>query len=358
MINLSLGLIPVVVFLAVLILMDSFKLVRLPSVLEAILAGGVAALACSYLNGALMDGLALEAPHFSRYVAPLTEELFKSLYVVYLVRRKRVGFLVDAAILGFAVGAGFALVENAHYLLMLGGARPLLWIVRGFGTAIVHGSTASIFAMISKGLADRHPERPLAVFLPGWAAAIAIHSFFNHFILNPLLATALLLVVLPLLMILVFERSRQTTRAWLGEHFHGDMEFLSTILSGEVGQTRVGAYLHSLKSRFPGTVVADMLCLIRINLELSLRGKGILIAREAGLEVPVGDDVRANLEELKYLEKEVGATGLLAIRPLLKSSSRDLWQLYMLEKAGSGATSGSRGSRRKDRPGEPPSPRG
>ena len=119
--------------------------------------------------------------------------------------------------------------------------------------------------------------------------------------------------------------------------FTGDLAFLGTILSGEVGQTRVGEYLQSLTSRFPGPVVADMLCLIRINLELSLRGKGILIAREAGLALPIGEDVRANLEELKYLEKAIGRTGLLAVRPLLKASRHDLWHLYMLEEAGSSA---------------------
>lgn len=333
MLSVPVALLPVVLFLAVLIFMDSFKLVRLRSVLQAIAFGAGAAVLSLGLNGALMEALPISTPVFSRYVAPLTEELLKGLYVVGLIWRKRVGFLVDAAILGFAVGAGFALVENAHYLWSLPAARIFLWVVRGFGTAVVHGSTTSVFAMIGKALSDRHPARGVAVFLPGWAGAVAVHSFFNHFILHPLLATALLLVAVPLLMIAVFERSRAATRAWLAEGFHGDTEFLATILSGEVGPTRVGGYLHSLRARFTGTAVADMLCLIRINLELSLRGKGILIAREAGLELPVAEDVRANLEELKYLEKAIGATGLLAIRPLLKNNSRDLWQLYMLDQA-------------------------
>ena len=48
----------------------------------------------------------------------------------------------------------------------------------------------------------------------------------------------------------------------------------------------------------------------------------------------MGDEIRANLEELKYLEKAIGATGLLAVRPLVKSSSHDLWHLYMLDQAG------------------------
>ena len=342
MVHIPVAILPVLVFLAVLVFVDSFKLVPLRSVLLAILAGCVAALICSSLNGALIDALGLSSRAFSRYVAPVTEELFKALYLAYLIRKRRVGFLVDAAIQGFAIGAGFAMVENTYYLLRPGDAGPLLWIVRGLGTALVHGSTTSTFGMISQGLAERHGSRAPWVFAPGVAASIAAHSFFNHFVIHPLLATALLLALFPLLMIVVFERSRDATRAWLAEGFHGDTEFLATILQGEVGDTRVGSYLHSLKSRFPGPVVADMLCLIRVNLELSLQGKGILIAREAGLDLPIGSEVKANLEEMRYLEKAVGATGLLAIRPLLKNRSRDLWHLYMLDQTGASKHEASR----------------
>jgi protease PrsW len=337
---------PVLVFLAVLVLIDSFKLVPLRSVIRSLFAGGVAALASWSLNQLLLGAGLVAEPAFSRYVSPVVEESLKALYVVHLVSRRRVGFLVDAAIHGFAVGAGFAQVENVYYLANVSSGGFFVWVVRGFGTALLHGGTTSVLGMISKVLADRHPSSRLAVFLPGWAAAVLVHSFFNHFILHPLLATALLLITLPLLMIVVFERSRRATRGWLSADFTSDLAFLGTILSGEVAQTRVGEYLRSLTARFPAPVVADMLCLVRINLELSLRGKGILIAREAGLDLPVTDDVRANLEELKYLEKAIGRTGLLAIRPLLKRSRHDLWHLYMLEQARPTAAERSPGSPR------------
>ena len=87
------------------------------------------------------------------------------------------------------------------------------------------------------------------------------------------------------------------------------------------------------------------LCLLRIHAELAIRAKGLLLAREAGLEAPVGDDVRANLLELRYLEKSIGRTGLLALKPVLRESARDVWQVYFLEEAGGGG-------------GRPPAPRG
>jgi RsiW-degrading membrane proteinase PrsW (M82 family) len=333
LVRLLVSLPPVLAFLGGLVVIDSFKLVPARSVLRSMAAGGAAALLSWTVNAAL-SGLGVGEPAFSRYVSPVVEECLKAAYVVYLLRRLRVGFLVDAAIHGFAVGAGFAQVENLYYAWNVEGGGLPLWFVRGFGTALLHGGATAVFAMLAKVLGDRHPESRVGSLLPGLALSVTIHSSFNHFIVHPLLATALLLIVLPLLMIAVFERSRFATRGWLRADFTSDLDFLGTIISGEVEKTRVGEYLRSLTARFPGPVVADMLCLIRIHLELSLRGKGILIAREAGLALRVGEDVRANLEEMKYLEKAIGRTGLLAIRPLLKGSRQDLWHLYMLDQAG------------------------
>ncbi len=335
MVRALVALLPVIAFLAALLLLDSFKLLTRRSIAQALLAGAAAALAGGQLHGALIDAWPLGPAVLSRYVAPLTEELLKALWVVWLIRRQRVGFLVDAAILGFAVGTGFALVENVEYLRAIDEPRLFLWIVRGFGTAVLHGATTAILALVSKGLAERHPEGSSSVFLPGLCAAAGLHSLFNHFLLPPLATTALLLAALPPILLLVFERSEQATRSWLGVGLDDELELLDSILSGGVLGTRIGAYLQSLRARFPGETVADMLCLLRIHLELSIRAKGLLLARESGFEVPVGEDVRANLRELRYLEGAIGRTGQLAVKPILRRSSRDLWQIYKLQEAGS-----------------------
>ncbi len=336
------ALLPVLLFLGSLILLDSFKLVRLRAVLQAIAAGAVAAFIGAAVNGALLDRLGLELTAYSRYVAPWVEELLKAGWVFFLIRRQRVGFLVDAAILGFAVGAGFALAENVDYLRHLESAGLSLWFARGGGTAILHGATTATVAVLAKHFHDRRPG--LTAFLPGLALAIPVHSLFNHFVLPPIISALALLATLPLLLLLVFDRSEKATRAWLAGEFDGELQMLQEILAGTVAHTRTGAYLESLKSRFEGTTLADMLCLLQIQLELKIRAKGMLMAREAGLELPVGEDVRANLKELHYLKGQIGRTGLLAMRPILSLNSRDVWQLSMMEeegRAGAPSTGGS-----------------
>jgi hypothetical protein len=110
------------------------------------------------------------------------------------------------------------------------------------------------------------------------------------------------------------------------------MELLEEIRSGRVSKTRVGHYLQTLRQRFRGEIVADMLCFLRIHLELSIGAKGILLMQSAGLRVGPDVEIRAKLDELKYLERSLGKTGRLAIRPFFRLTRRDLWQLYMLNR--------------------------
>lgn len=328
--SLAIGLLPVVLFLGALVLMDSYKLVHGRSLLIAILVGAIAATICFEVNRSLLVAFHLPVTLLTHFVAPVIEETAKAFYVVWLVRVHRVGFLVDAAIMGFAIGAGFALVENLYYAGTLGDAGPWLWIARGLGTAIMHGATTGVVGVLTKDAADRQDRVTWVQPLPGLLIAIAAHAVFNHIARQPLIAAAFVLLVLPLVMLAVFERSERATRDWLGTGLDLDMELLELVMSEGVSDTRVGKYLLTLRERFDGAVVADMLCLLRIHLELSVRAKGVLIARAAGVEVPIDDSVRDNLKELSHLEQVIGVTGRMAMQPILAASGRDLWQLQLL----------------------------
>ena len=156
------------------------------------------------------------------------------------------------------------------------------------------------------------------------------HSLYNHFLLNPLLATGLIVLAFPYLSVAVFQHSERETEAWLGSGFDTDQELLNAVHSGQILETPVGRYLKTLRSSFPGEVVVDMMCLLRLHAELSIRAKGVLMMREAGFDAPPDPALKDTLDELRYLEKSIGATGLRALHPFLDSGMRDLWQLQML----------------------------
>ena len=328
----ALGLLPALCFLAALVALDSYKLVRLRAVLTVILLGGLIAVLCYFVNYLVLDGLGVGFRQYSRYVAPIMEESLKAMVILALVRSERIGFLVDAAIFGFAVGAGFALVENLYYLGTLGQGHIAIWVVRGFGTAVMHGGVQAIFAVAVVGLAERFGSLGPRTVLPPLAAAIVIHSAFNHFVLPPVLQTLAVLVLLPPLLWLVFARSERAVQNWLSLGFDADTELLRLIGSGELSQAPVGKYLETLRQRFRGEVVADLLCYLRIVVELTLRAKGVLMMRADGFPVVVDAATHDKFEEMRYLERSVGPTALLALKPFLHMNRKDLWQLYMLGK--------------------------
>ncbi len=296
----GLGLLPVLCFLSALLFLDSYKLVKLRAVVLVVGAGALAAGAAYLVNGELLGASTIEFATFTRYGAPIVEELLKALVIALLVRANRVGFLVDAAILGFAVGTGFAVVENLLYLHLAPDARTGTWIVRGF--------------------------------LAGLSLAVVLHSAFNHFFFSPMLSTVGIVIAVPVLLNLVFQASEKAVGTWLGKGFDADAEMLALINTGQLSGSPVGRYLHSLKDKFQGPIVADILCYLRLHTELALRAKGILMMRESGFEAPVDEATRDKFTEMRYLEQSIGRTAVLALHPMLHLSHKDLWQLHMLGK--------------------------
>jgi protease PrsW len=322
---------PILIFLACLMLFDSYKLVKLRSLIIVIFLGMLTAFGAIILNYHLLGWLEISIRTYSRFLAPITEEVLKILFIVYLIKAKRIGFMVDAAIFGFAVGTGFAIIENIYYMRVLTDAGLLTWFVRGFGTAVMHGGTTAIAAIITKDLSDRKNMPLILTVLPGLIAAILIHSLFNQFILPPVTTTLVILITLPPVVYLVFKKSEQNTRRWLGTGLDSDMEMLKLLMAGNISESRIGNYLRSIQDSFSAQIVGDMICYLRIYLELSVKAKGVLIMKENGFDMPPDPEIKAQFDELSYLEKTLGKTGKLAIQPLLNISDTDLWQLHMLQ---------------------------
>lgn len=331
---LAIGLLPALLFLLALVWLDSYKLTAPRLVAGVLGAGALSAVAAYHANGALLDATQWNLPLYSRTLAPVVEESLKASIVLALLLRHRIGFLIDAAIVGFAVGAGFAVAENGVYMVTQPDLGLATWIVRGLGTAIMHGAVTSLFAVLlvmRTESRERVQAQDVALAL---AAAVVLHAVFNQFIVSPVLSTIATLLVLPTLLLETYRAGQRRLGRWLGAGFDADTDLLQLLDSGEFHQSALGEYLQSLKQRFSGAVVGDLLCYVRLSTELALRAKGLLMARETGFDVSMDDDTEAKFQEMEYLERSIGKTALLALRPVLHASRRDLWQLNMLHGSG------------------------
>lgn len=320
---------PVPAFLGALRLLDSYKLVTVRRTLQHIAVGGAVAAACYAINTAAFAALGGAPAWYLGFAAPAVEEILKAAYVIWMVRTNRLGFMVDAAIAGFAIGAGFAMLENLTYVAFFAGSSPLLWILRGFGTAMMHGANTAIVGIVATSA---------RVWPAGLAIAFAIHAVYNLGLLSPVANTMALLVVVPMVLGLVFLQSEASLRKWLGDRLDKDVDLLHDISTGQFSGTHAARYLQSLKSSFAPEVVGDMLCLLQLSLELSARAKGDLLMREIGFDVPPDPSLTAKLKELRYLEKIIGPTGRRAMAPLISPTSRELWEVEMLRGSAHTAT--------------------
>jgi len=325
------ALLPVLLFLAGLVQLDGYKLVRMRMMLMLVAAGAVAAGASYVLNNFAFSYFHGSFVTYSRYVSPWIEESLKAALLIFLIRTRRVGLPVDAGIAGFAIGTGFAIIENLYYLAARPNNALAVQVIRGFGTAIMHGGTAAILAMITNTLYERRPGGGLHLLLPGLLAAVALHTGYNYLLVRPALATLATLLILPFVIYLVFDHSERILRNWIEVDLESDVKRLEAISTGTFLDSPSGRYLQALRDRFKGEQLADMLCYLRVHGELAVRAKGLLLLRETGMpEPPLDAETRGRLAELAQLERAVGKTGMLALRPLMMATGKEIWQLRLL----------------------------
>jgi RsiW-degrading membrane proteinase PrsW (M82 family) len=325
------ALLPVIVLVIVLFRLDSHRLLGTHFMFRVFLAGCLSALVCAWINAFVIDFIALDFARYTRYVAPLIEETVKASVIVYLFRTNRIGFLIDAGILGFTVGAGFAFIENIYYLHLASDAHYGVWMVRGFGTAIMHGGATALFAIVAETMTERHLKMNPLLYVPGLIVAFLLHAIFNHFPISPVLSTVVTLLILPTILFLLFERNETTIHNFLELDFATHKRLLRQIEHGEYTGCEAGRFLKDMQDKLAAPVAAEMQEYFRLHTELVLSAESILLAREQNIDVEIGAEIQRRLQKMHTLEKHIGRSGLRALRPHLQFTAKDMWEIHLLE---------------------------
>lgn len=322
---------PVLLFLILLFMMDSYKLVK-SNILIICFIWGLFSAALSYFTNTGISEINLANNNFlTRYIFPVIEETAKSLVVLVLINKRKIGFHTDAAIYGFSVGSGFALFENIFYLYNYPDSGILTWILRGLGTAVMHGGTTSILAIMMIVVRNANTKKEVK-FITAYILAFCIHSFYNHFLLSPIYQTVLILFILPLFYAFLFYYNNKQLQNWLEAEFNSEIELLKCMKEGKFGSTRQGEYLKSIQDKFKPESLLDIYCYLITYLELSVKAKRNMMLRECGLPIIIEDDLQDKIKELKELKKNIGKLGELTISPLIRLNHRDIWKINTLNK--------------------------
>jgi hypothetical protein len=213
-----------------------------------------------------------------------------------------------------------------------------VWVVRGFGTALMHAGATALFAVVGQHLTQRYMRIEaqrhrfeLMLFLPGLALAIVVHSLFNQFAPHPVIAMALTLVLIPPVLFLILTRSEHATHTWLLTDYENHQHMLEDIRAGRLADSPGGRFVLAMAEQFPPEVGADMFRYIQVHTWLVAKAEEDLIERENGGPEDLGQEVRERLVELHALEKRIGKTALLTLSPHLHFTRSDLWEIHELE---------------------------
>ncbi len=325
------SLIPVFLYLIMLLYLDSMKLVRKKLLMMCLGWGIISAGLCYFINTYLIGIFHIEFESYSMLFAPVVEEILKFSFLWVLIRRSKIGFMIDGAIYGFSIGAAFSFVENLYYLFAYSSDENnlMVWIIRGFGTAIMHGGATGIMGILCMSALNRKSNLTVST-LYGALAAIFIHGIYNRFLVSPLLSTLLMVIITPAAIIFIFNLNEKSIRNWLELEFDSEVNMLRMIKKGKFSDTKTGGYLISIKEHFQPEIVVDIYCYLTLYLELSMKAKSVLMMNEVGLSIPKDPALTDQLNELEALKKNIGRGGCMAISPVLKMSRKDLWKLSIL----------------------------
>lgn len=310
-----LSLSPIILFLLMLISLDSYKIVPPKTILKNMGYGGFSALIL-FLIYNLLRIASFELPFDDRFMSPVIEEIIKNCIMLILIYRHKAVFIIDGAIIGFSIGSGFAFIENIFYLY-LQNTNLSSYIIRGFGTALMHGAVVSFFAMIIILHKHRYNTvKPLSISM-GLFSAIIIHNLYNNALFDLVYYTVFQMIFLISIFILIFNYSEIMMRKCMERDFDDEISLLESLKRNKFKKTKKGRYLYSLKKYLPKDTAVDIICYLRIYLELSIRMKAIFTLRELQLPHELNDNDKQKINEFKFLEKNIGNTGKRILRPIL-----------------------------------------
>jgi protease PrsW len=333
----AVALAPVLVMLVLFIWLDVFKLMTFWETVGLLLLGALAAGAAYPLSGVFIDTLPLGFSNYSRFVAPWIEETLKGLAVVGLFWFNRIGYKLDAVISGFAIGAGFSVVENIIYLARYPELAANVWMVRGLGTAVMHGTTCAVLAATAHEFAERETRDAVSEFnfnplwfIPGLLIAVAIHTGFNQFPDKPLLAMILTLATAPFIIMAIFRYGAVEAQHWLSEEREETRAALAAWEAGKFPDDASGKKIAALVARADGKTAAGMREYCQLLTWLLLQAEDTLHDQAEDTE-KLHIQGKAAFERLEALKRELGKTNVAALKASLPFSRNDYWEISELK---------------------------
>ncbi|HTR59976.1 MAG TPA: PrsW family glutamic-type intramembrane protease [Casimicrobiaceae bacterium] len=268
------------------------------------------------------------------HTAPIVEEVFKSLVLLYLVRRADTTFFVDGAVYGFASGIGFAIAENMLYLSRVDvDTGVVVSTIRAFISSIGHGTCTAFVGMALAGFPmGRLNRHPLVAWVVGLTVASALHltynnTAFHHFVFGQtgLLVLAAInfsaFVILCAAILWGLRRERRRLRRSLG--------MSAGVSSGEAVLVEriddLDELLIPIEERFGEIKREQVANALRLGAQLTMKQNLLKRTRDPELRAVIKPQIAELKRELKRARHDVGMYVMSLARSIMPKTTWSLW---------------------------------
>ncbi|MGD1995165.1 MAG: PrsW family glutamic-type intramembrane protease [Anaerolineae bacterium] len=293
---------------------------------------GLALLTNSFVAPRLARALTLD-PQFLLVVAvaPVVEEIVKSLCLFYVSGRPEFTYFVDGAIYGFASGIGFSITENFLYISQNPSVGVPLALTRSFSTCLMHGTAAGLVgAAVGRFRFKRQSGRQLAL-IGGWVTAILIHALFNLVAwrtsatgsLGALVGMGIGLAGVGLIVLFIFLGLREE-RAWLADTLNREVGVTDAEVRAAQSYGSLEEILKPITKQFPKEA-KQVQALVLKQAQMGIKRKVQQRVKNPKLQERLGRDITQLQEEMEELRKDVGLGVMTYVRCVFPEGAADMW---------------------------------
>ena len=265
-----------------------------------------------------------------KFITPWQEEILKAALFIYLIRKINFTYFVDGAIYGFAIGVGFAIVENYEYVLAFQDAALGVAVSRVISTNLIHGAATAITG-IAFGFARFYSGfKKALVILAGLTIGILLHFGFNNLV-NEVSSSLLLIyaaaagIISTLIIFFVIRKGLAQARTWIHEKL-GQADKVTTSesqLAQQIGSANT--LLAPLVEMFGKSKANQIEQFLLLQARIGIHRKNLEKFQDETMRMSTQTEIQTLQQQMNQIRKEVGPYSMAMLRSIFPESENQFW---------------------------------
>ena len=315
------------IFLHIIYRFDLYQTGQFKLIVLSLGWGGIAYALAASINNALLNNELIDRATVISFYAPILEEIFKALLLLYLVRRPQFTYSVDGVLYGFAAGIGFAIVENYEYILDPSTAIAGAWH-RILSANLVHASSSALIG-IALGIFHLNRTRSRWLILGiGLFFAIGQHAFYNRIsLIGDSFVNAFGIGILSAAFIyFAIQLGKKQAQHWIRQKLGMD----DRVTPGEVAMVdRLDSnqdIFYPVLQRFGAEKASQVEKLLYLQARLGLKRKALdSFQKNDSLRNAVEAETSKMRTEMDVVRRAIGVYAMLFVRGLYTEEMISVW---------------------------------